>query len=174
MTEGELARFEAAVLPHLDAAYTLARYLMRSPQDAEDAVQEACLRALTYFGGFRGDDGRAWLLQIVRNDCFSRRHRLREDAFTAEFDDERHSAGAEPDQPDVVLLRDDARDAVHRALGQLPWEFREALVLRELEGLSYKEISRVVGVPIGTVMSRLARARRRLQAVLTAGAGEGI
>jgi len=154
-------RFEAAVLPHLDAAYTLARYLTRNAHDAEDVAQDACLRALKYFDGFRGEDGtsaRAWLLAIVRNTAYTWRRHHRADTLSTEFDETQHSQAEVDDQPDRELLA--------RALDGLAPEFREVIVLRELQGLSYKEISDVAGVPIGTVMSRLSRARTRLQEAL--------
>ena len=164
-----LARFERAVLPHLDAAYTLARYLTRNEHDAEDVVQDACLRALKYFDGFRGEEGtsaRAWLLAIVRNTAYTWRRRRRGDALATEFDETEHSHAVADDHPEGVLLRRDAKEALGRALDGLAPEFREVIVLRELEGLSYKEISDVAGVPVGTVMSRLSRARTRLQEAL--------
>src|SRR6266545_717572 len=156
-----LARFEAVVLPHLDAAYTLARYLMRNAQDAEDVVQDACLRALKYFEGFRGEEAtsaRAWLLTIVRNTAHSWRKRHRPDALAVEFDETEHS--------DAVVHDPEAKETLGRALDRLAPEFREVIVLRELQGLSYKEISDVTGVPVGTVMSRLSRGRARLQEAL--------
>jgi RNA polymerase sigma-70 factor (ECF subfamily) len=164
----ELERFEAIVLPHLDAAYTLARYLTRDDHDAQDIVQDAYLRALKYFGGFRGGgadgrDGRAWLLAIVRNTAYTWRRRHRADALATEFDEEQHSDAVAEHHPAAALERDGARQSLHQALDRLGPEFREVIVLRELEGLSYKEIGDVTGVPIGTVMSRLSRARRRLQ-----------
>jgi len=158
-----LARFEAVVLPHLDAAYTLARYLMRNASDADDVVQDACLRALKYFEGFRGDaatSARSWLLTIVRNTAHSWRKRHRPDALGVEFDETEHS--------DAVVHDPEAKETLGRALDRLPPEFREVIVLRELQGLSYKEISDVTGVPVGTVMSRLSRARGRLQDALRA------
>jgi RNA polymerase sigma-70 factor, ECF subfamily len=164
-----LARFEAVVLPHLDAAYTLARYLTRDAHDAEDVVQDACLRALKYFDGFRGEAGtsaRAWLLAIVRNTAHTRRERQRGDALTTEFDEAQHSDAIADDNPAGVLLQKAAKETLDRALERLAPEFREVIVLRELEGLSYKEISEVAGVPVGTVMSRLSRARTRLQEAL--------
>jgi RNA polymerase sigma-70 factor, ECF subfamily len=164
-----LARFEAAVLPHMDAAYTLARYLMRNAHDAEDVVQDACLRALKYFDTFRGAEGasaRAWLLAIVRNTAYSWRGRRRMDAVATEFDETQHSDAVADEHPEGVLLRAAAKETLARALDRLAPEFREAIVLRELEGLSYKEISEVAGVPVGTVMSRLSRARTRLQEAL--------
>jgi RNA polymerase sigma factor (sigma-70 family) len=169
LESNELERFEAAVLPHLSAAYTLARYLTRNDHDAEDIVQDAYLRALKHFDGFRGEAGtsaRAWLLAIVRNTAYSSRRRQRPENFATEFDEEVHSDAVADDHPEAVLLRDSAKDSLRRALDRLPPEFREVIVLRELEGLSYKEISEVAGVPLGTVMSRLSRARTRLQEAL--------
>jgi len=162
----ELARFEAAVLPHLDAAYTLARYLMRDRHDAEDAVQDAYLRALRHFGGFRGGDGRAWLLAIVRNSCHTLLRQRSRGALDTEFSEELHSDAVDVDDPETAALRGVAQESVQRALDRLPDEFREIIVLRELQGLSYKEISAVANIPVGTVMSRLARARQRLQRAL--------
>jgi RNA polymerase sigma-70 factor (ECF subfamily) len=168
LESNELGRFEAIVLPHLDAAYTLARYLVRNEHDAQDMVQDAYLRALKYFDGFRGDDGRAWLLTIVRNTAFTwlRRHRV--DASAAEFDERLHSEGVADAHPEAALLGASARESLHQALDGLPAEFREVIVLRELQGLSYQEIGEVTGVPMGTVMSRLSRARQRLQRALLA------
>jgi RNA polymerase sigma-70 factor, ECF subfamily len=159
----DIARFEALLLPHLDAAYNLARWLTHDDQEAQEIVQEAFVRALRFFGGFRGGDGRAWLLTIVRNTCFGRMRRERPGDLTTPFDEEVHGLDREEPGPETALLiADDAR-AVFRALEDLAVEFREVLVLREIEGLSYKEIADVTGVPIGTVMSRLARARRQIQ-----------
>lgn len=155
--------FAAVVLPHLDAAYTLARYLTRNDADAQDVVQDAALRALKYFGGFRGttgSDGRAWFLAIVRNTAHTWRHRQHGDVPVTQFNEELHSDHVAPTDPTAAV---DLRQAVDA----LPLEFREVIVLRELEGLSYKEISDVTGVPVGTVMSRLSRARKRLQEALT-------
>jgi RNA polymerase sigma-70 factor (ECF subfamily) len=167
-----LARFEGTVLPWLDAAYNLARHLLRDPYDAEDAVQDACVRALRHFGGFRGDNPRAWLLTIVRHTCYSWRRREARHPAATEFDEELHGVSERPDDPEPAEERRRAGAEVERALEQLPGEFREVLVLRELEGLSYKEIGEVVRVPVGTVMSRLSRARERMQRAL-AGGGEG-
>jgi RNA polymerase sigma-70 factor (ECF subfamily) len=167
----ELGRFEAIVLPHLDAAYTLARYLVPNEEDARDVVQDAYLRALKYFGGFRGAeaaDGRPWLLAIVRNAAYSRRRRQRVDAGATEFDEQLHSDTVADAHPEAELMVSAARESLHQALDQLPLEFREVIVLRELEGMSYKEIGDVTGVPVGTVMSRLSRARQRLQRALWA------
>jgi RNA polymerase sigma-70 factor, ECF subfamily len=169
LESSELARFETAVLPHLDAAYNLARYVTRNAHDAEDVVQDACLRALKYFDSFRGEEGtsaRAWLLAIVRNTAYTWRRRGGVDPRATEFDETRHSDAVADDHPEGELLRSDAKEALTRALDSLAPEFREVIVLRELEGLSYKEISEVAGVPVGTVMSRLSRARARLQQAL--------
>jgi RNA polymerase sigma-70 factor, ECF subfamily len=155
--------FEQLVLPHLNAAYNLARWLTRNDQDAEDVVQEACLRALRFFGGFHGGDGRAWLLAIVRNSCYDwlRRHHPAETAVG--FDEDLHSAADQNDTPEHLLLERADQLRLREALEALPLAWREVLILRELEGLSYKEIADVVGIKMGTVMSRLARARARLQ-----------
>lgn len=171
MEPHELGRFEAIVLPHLDAAYTLARYLTRNEHDAQDVVQDSYLRALKYFDGFRGSegsDGRAWLLAIVRNTAFTSRRRYRRETNAAEFDEKLHSEAVADVHPEAALLGSSARESLHQALDQLPAEFREVIVLRELQGLSYKEIGEVTGVPVGTVMSRLSRARSRLQQALYA------
>jgi RNA polymerase sigma-70 factor (ECF subfamily) len=155
--------FEAAVLPHLDAAYNLARWLMRNPADAEDVVQEAFVRALKYFPRFRGDNPRAWLLQIVRNTAYSSMKLNRGAALVASDDDARLPELADPgDDPEVRLMKDQDRATLFRLLAGLPVELREALVLRELEELSYKQIADITEAPIGTVMSRLWRARRLL------------
>jgi RNA polymerase sigma-70 factor (ECF subfamily) len=164
----ELERFEAVVLPHLDAAYGVARYLMRNDADSDDVVQEAFLRAMRYFGGFHGEgpsQGRAWVLAIVRNTAATWRRRHSADASTTEFDEAIHSDGADAG-PDSDLSRWDSRETLAQALDRLPPELREVIILREIEGLSYKEIGDVTDVPIGTVMSRLSRARKRLQAAL--------
>jgi RNA polymerase sigma-70 factor (ECF subfamily) len=165
----ELERFESTVLPHLSAAYSLARYLTRNGSDADDVVQEAYLRALKYFGGFRGEaaaESRGWLLSIVRNTAYTWMRRRRPEAAAVEFDEVLHSEAIGDEHPGAALERTSARETLAETLGQLPPAFREILVLRELEGLSYKEISEVVGVPVGTIMSRLSRARKRLQEAL--------
>jgi RNA polymerase sigma-70 factor (ECF subfamily) len=164
----KFSRFEEQILPHLDAAYNLARWLMRNEDEAADAVQDACLRALRFIGGFRGGDGRVWLLAIVRNACYSRLKRGARREMETEFDDEIHSPGTEAANPEDLLERSRDSETLGRALEELPEEFREVVVMRELEGMAYKEIAEVAGLPIGTVMSRLARARKRLQQVLSA------
>jgi RNA polymerase sigma-70 factor (ECF subfamily) len=169
--QNEMVAFNQAVLPHVDAAYNLARWLTRNDQDAEDIAQEACLRAFKYWRGFSGRDCRSWLLKIVRNTFYSwLRQRSVQPVLT---DDGETDANADnvPD-PESALIQNADRDMLRAALEDLAVEFREAIVLRELEGLSYKEIADIAGVPIGTVMSRLARARKRLQSYLTKTASE--
>jgi RNA polymerase sigma factor (sigma-70 family) len=158
-----LARFEEAVLPHLAAAYNLARWLTRNEHDAEDVVQEAYVRAWKFFGGFHGGESRAWLLAIVRNTCYTWLQHNRPQDRTTEFDEEIHSLDGEAANPETLLLQTVHHQLLRQALEELPVEFREVMILRELEGLSYKEIADIANVPIGTVMSRLARARKRLQ-----------
>jgi RNA polymerase sigma-70 factor (ECF subfamily) len=155
--------FEQLMLPHLDAAYNLARWLVRNTQDAEDVVQEAYLRAFKFFGGYQGGDARAWVLKIVRNAGYSFLEKNRPADLAEEFDEEIHTAGtARPDAEAALLQSADTR-ALRNALDELPVNYREVLVLRELEGMSYKEIAEVTGVPIGTVMSGLARGRGQLR-----------
>ncbi|HEX9304866.1 MAG TPA: sigma-70 family RNA polymerase sigma factor [Thermoanaerobaculia bacterium] len=163
--QSDVARFEQAVLPHMDAAYNLARWLTRNDADAADVTQEAFLRALKFFGGFRGGDTRAWLLTIVRNTCYTWLRRNRVNELATPFDEEAHSG--ESDDPETILLEGADREMLRQALEALPVEFREVMILRELEGLSYKKIAGIADVPVGTVMSRLARARKRLRLVLT-------
>jgi RNA polymerase sigma-70 factor (ECF subfamily) len=165
-------RFEQTVLTHLDAAYNLARWLVHSPADADDVVQESCLRALRFFGGFRGGDGRAWLLKIVRNTCYSWLRKNRPAEINDEFDETVHTPAQATDSPEAKLISRAESDRLRKALEALPAAFREVLVLREIEGLSYKEISDVTGVPMGTVMSSLSRARQKLREQLGAPAGK--
>jgi len=172
MNEGDLQRFERIVLPHLDDAYTLARYLLRDEHDAQDVVQEASLRALRYFDGYSGGDARAWLLAIVRNCSLSWRKRRRVDDHTVPFEDVAAVPTSEADAPDALAMQASEQARVMQAIASLPEEFREVIVLREVQDLSYREIGDVVGVPIGTVMSRLARARKRLAALLDIDARE--
>lgn len=168
MEPSQLERFEAVVLPHMSAAYGLARYLTRNDADADDVVQEAFLRALRYFGSFRGEasQSRAWVLAIVRNTAHTWRRRYRADASATEFDETVHSEATADEHPESALARRDSRAALAQVLDGLPHDLREVIVLREVEGLSYKEMSEVVEVPIGTIMSRLSRARKRLQEAL--------
>ena len=152
-------------MPHLDAAYNLARWLARNERDAEDVVQEACLRAFRFFASFHGGNARAWLLAIVRNTYYSWLEKNRGRALNVEFNEETVASSdcglATPgDDVERLLEQDDTRQLVHRALEQLPAEFREVLVLRELEEMSYRDIAEIADIPLGTVMSRLSRARR--------------
>ena len=162
----ERIRFEQLVLPHLDGAVNLARWLLRNRADAEDMAQEAMLRAYRFFGQFRGGDARAWLLQIVRNSCYTWLDKNRPLDLITEFDEELHVGSSE--NPETLAARADEREQLICALESLPPRFREVLVLRELEGCSYKEIAEITEIPIGTVMSTLSRARERLQRTVTA------
>jgi RNA polymerase sigma-70 factor, ECF subfamily len=157
-------RFETLVLPHLDAAHNLARWLLRGGADAEDVTQEAMLRAYRFFGGFHGGDVRAWLLQIVRNTCFSWMEKNRHGKDMTEFDEEQH--GPPGPNPEALAIAANSREQLTQALEALPPRFREVIVLRELEGCSYKEIATITSIPIGTVMSTLSRARRHLRLAL--------
>ena len=168
----KFTRFELAILPHLDSAYNLARWLMRNDDDAADAVQDACLRALRSINSFRGDDGRAWLLAIVRNTCYTRLKRGAPRDSDSEFDDEIHSPQIEPANPETLLERSRDGETLRHALEALPANLREIIVMRELDGMAYKEIAQAAAIPLGTVMSRLARARKRLQHMLTAYPGK--
>ena len=168
------ADFELLMLEHLGAAYNLARWLMRNPHDAEDAVQDACLRALQGFGGYAGGSAKAWLLTIVRNVCLTRLRRttsskvVRLDDVMAQVDvisAARNEGSAQ--NPDAQLVAKLDSQRVSQAIARLPEGFREVVVLREIEELSYQDIASIVGVPIGTVMSRLARGRERLRVLLT-------
>ena len=161
--ESFLQDFEAAALPHLSAAYNLARWLTRDNTDAEDVVQEAYLRAFKHFRGFHGTNGRPWLLAIVRNTCYTWMQQNRAPELRTAFDEEMHTMTQDPVNPETLLLKEADNELVRQAVEELPPEFREVIVLRELEELSYKQIAAVVEIPIGTVMSRLARARKRLQ-----------
>ena len=159
--KNRLVNFEEVVLPHLDAAYNLARWLTRNDADAEDVVQEAILRAFRFFKGFHGGDSRAWTLKIVRNTCYSWLQKNRAHENMSEFDEELHSG--ESGNPETLLIESIDKRRLKQILDELPLEFREIVILRELEGLSYKEIAGIADLPLGTVMSRLARARARLQ-----------
>lgn len=180
--KSKLARFEACALPHMDASYNLARWLTRNDHDAEDIVQEAYLRAFRFFAGFRGPDARAWLLSIVRNTCYTWLKQNRVQDLITSFDEEahEHSAALEATSsisttnPETLLLQQVDEQTLRQALEALPVEFREVMILRELEDMSYKQIAAITDVPVGTVMSRLARARKRLQECLAVGAKEGV
>ena len=161
------ADFERVFLPHLDAAYNLARWLLRNDQDAEDAVQEAYMRAYKAFARFRGGDGKAWFMTILRNVCYTMIKKLRSHETPEPFDEEIHQPGGESEMQEAFRQKANA-ESLQCALNKLPDEFREIIVLHDLEGLAYKEIASVAGIPIGTVMSRLARARGRLRAEIVA------
>ena len=168
MNEDAQARFAASVLPHLDAAYNLARWLVRDAHDAQDVVQDALVRALRHFDGFRGGDPRPWLLAIVRNAAFAWLGSRRPGEGDVP-DDELDAAlpvGAPPGDPESLAIRRAERREIDAAIAALPIAFREAVVLRELEELSYRDIARITDVPIGTVMSRLSRARHLLAVAL--------
>jgi RNA polymerase sigma factor (sigma-70 family) len=158
----ELTSFEEAMLPHLDAAHNLAKWLLRNEQDAQDVVQEAYLRAFRSFTGFHGTNGRAWLLTIVRNTSYTLLKKSHAVDLTTTFDEEIHATGHESVSPATVLEHSEDAQLIKEAMEELPAEFREILVLRHQEGLSYKEIADVAQIPPGTVMSRLARARAKL------------
>jgi RNA polymerase sigma-70 factor (ECF subfamily) len=158
-------------MAHLDAAYNLARWLARDERDAEDVVQEACLRAYRFFASFHGGNARAWLLAIVRNTYYSWREKNQAQTLNVEFNDDTVAAvdcdlATAGDSVERVLHAEDTRRLVHDALGLIPAEFREVLVLRELEDMSYRDIARIADIPLGTVMSRLSRARKLLLGAL--------
>ena len=167
LEDDELQTFEQVVLPHLDAAYNLARWLMRSDQDAQDVAQEAYLRAFRFFPGFRGGDARAWLLRIVRNACYTWLSVNRPLQDAAEFDEHSFTPDSRALNPEEIILRNNSDSLVRKALEMLPPNSREVLVLREMEGMPYKEIAEVTGMPLGSVMSTLSRARDRLRQTLT-------
>jgi RNA polymerase sigma-70 factor (ECF subfamily) len=164
----EITSFEEAMLPHLDAAHNLAKWLLRNEQDAQDVVQEAYLRAFRSFNGFRGTNGRAWLLTIVRNTSYTLLKKSHAVDLTTPFDEEIHATGHESVSPATILEHSEDSDLITEAMDALPAEFREIVVLRHQEGLSYKEIADIAQIPPGTVMSRLARARAKLKEYLAA------
>jgi RNA polymerase sigma-70 factor (ECF subfamily) len=164
--------FEALMLPHLDAAYNLAKWLLGNEQDAQDVVQEAYLRAFKSFSGFHGSNGRAWLLTIVRNTSYTLFKKNRAVDFTTTFDEEIHAPGYDSVSPATILEQGEDAELIREAMDELPAEFREILVLRHQEDLSYKEIADVAQIPPGTVMSRLARARAKLKERLAARVGK--
>ena len=172
--KAELQSFENVMLPHLDAAHNLARWLLRNEQDAQDVVQEAYLRAFKSFGGFHGSNGRAWLLTIVRNTSYTLLKKNQAVDLTTTFDEELHASGQESVSPETILERSEDAALIKEAMDELPVEFREILTLRHQEGLSYKEIAEIAQIPPGTVMSRLARARAKLKEYLAARIGKEI
>jgi RNA polymerase sigma factor (sigma-70 family) len=162
----ELTSFEEAMLPHLDAAHNLAKWLLRNEQDAQDVVQEAYLRAFRSFTGFHGTNGRAWLLTIVRNTSYTLLKKSHAVDLTTTFDETIHATGYDSVNPATLLEHTEDTQLIKEAMDQLPAEFREILTLRHQEGLSYKEIADIAQIPSGTVMSRLARARAKLKECL--------
>jgi RNA polymerase sigma factor (sigma-70 family) len=164
--QSKVVRFEEIALPHLNAAYNLARWLVHDANEAEDVVQEAYLRAFKFFGGYYGGDSRAWLLTIVRNTCYTWLQQNRVLRLAEPIDDNIDELGLSDSDPETLFLQSVDSQMVRQALQELPVEFREVVVLREMEGLSYKEIANVVDIPMGTVMSRLKRGRTRLHALL--------
>jgi RNA polymerase sigma factor (sigma-70 family) len=171
-SQEKLRRFEKEISPHLKSAYNLAKWLTRSHEDAEDVVQDAFLRAFSAFDSYRGDDAqpqnaKAWLLTIVRNTSMTWLKRNRNRGATLGFEEALDCPSEPSPDPEETLLISCDREEVRQALEQLPWEFREAIVLREMEDLSYREISATIGVPLGTVMSRLSRGRDSLRRILS-------
>ena len=156
----------ALFIVHLDAAYNLARWLMHDETEAEDMVQEAYVRVASHLAGFRGGDGRAWLLTIVRNSCYDRLRQKGASDRNTDFDEELHSARRQTPNPETAVLLAERSELVKRSLAELPAEYREVLILRELEQLSYRQIADIAGIPLGTVMSRISRARQQLQRTL--------
>jgi len=161
-----LAQFEQVMLPHMAAAYNLARWLTRREEDASDVTQEAMVRAFTFFKGYHGGDSRSWLLAIVRNTCYSWLRKNRAHEFSTSFDLDLHDTEDPAANPEGVAVQSANQELLRKAFEEIPLEYREILVLRELEGLSYREICGVTELPIGTVMSRLSRGRARLQRIL--------
>jgi len=160
--ESRLRLFEEIILPHMDAAYNLARWLTRNEHDSQDVVQEAYLRAFRFFDSYKGGDGKSWLLEVVRNTCFTWHRRERRNLATVVFDEAAHTSCVRPNQEEALV---DAanRTILQNCIERLPEAFREVLVMRDLEEMSYRQIAEVTGLPTGTVMSRLSRARKRLE-----------
>ena len=172
--ETKLALFEQAIVPHLNAAYNLAAWLTRNKDDAEDVVQEAYLRAFRFFGGFHGGDGKAWLLAIVRNTCQTWLRREKGNRSVVMFDEQMHSPELTKANPEGILLKKFDVGSLRECLEGLPVDYREVMILRELEEMSYQEIADVVKIPLGTVMSRLSRARQRLADCVAARVNGGL
>jgi RNA polymerase sigma-70 factor (ECF subfamily) len=163
LTEADRRRFEEIFLPHLDSAYSLARWIIQHHQDAQDVVQDAYIRAFRGFHRFRGGNSRAWFLTIVRNTAYNWLNCHAPEAKLIPYDEEKHAEIISINEPKDALVYEGQKEHLQRALERLPLEFREIIILYELEGLSYKELAAALGIPVGTVMSRLSRARRRLQ-----------
>lgn len=170
--QSRVVRFEEIALPHLGAAYNLARWLVQNEADAQDIVQEAYLRAFKFFSGYHGGDARAWLMTIVRNTCYTWLQQNRVLRSADPIEDKLDELGMDFSDPEMLLVQTVDAQMVRQALQELPVEFREVVVLREMEGFSYKEIANVVDIPIGTVMSRLKRGRNRLHALLVSRMGK--
>jgi len=162
-SDSRMRLFEEVILPHLNAAYNLARWLTRNEHDAQDAVQEAYLRAFRFFDGYRGGDGKSWLLEIVRNTCFTFLRREKRNVMSVVFDEAAHTPAVNPPNAEEALVEASKKTIMRSCIEGLPEAFREVLVMRELEEMSYRQIADVAGVPAGTVMSRLSRARKRLE-----------
>jgi RNA polymerase sigma-70 factor (ECF subfamily) len=163
LMEEDRRRFEELFLPYLDTAYNLARWITQHDQDAQDVVQDAYIRAFKGFRRFRGGNSRAWFMTIVRNTAYNWLNRPAAEEKVIPYDDEKHANIISMNEPEDEFVSEGRRQYLKRALEQLPLEFREVIILYELEGLSYKELAAALGIPIGTVMSRLSRARRRLR-----------
>jgi RNA polymerase sigma-70 factor (ECF subfamily) len=161
--ESRLRLFEETILPHLNAAYNLARWLTRNEHDADDVVQEAYLRAFRFFDSYRGGDGKSWLLEVVRNTCFTFQRREKRHGTSVEFDEASHTPSVSPPDAEEALVVAGEQTILKDCIEGLPDAFRGILVMRELEEMSYRQISEVAGLPPGTVMSRLSRARKRLE-----------
>lgn len=166
MVENDYVNFESTVLPHLDAAYNFARWLTRNEEDAADIVQDACLRAMKYFGGYRGGDSRAWLFTIIRNIFYTKKSTEAKSRSVIDRNYEMSDLVTHESNPETIYQRIENTELLHKALEELPVEFREIIILRELEGLDYKEIAEIAEIPMGTVMSRLSRARKILSKYL--------
>jgi RNA polymerase sigma-70 factor (ECF subfamily) len=163
LSDSRMRLFEEVILPHLNAAYNLARWLTRNEHDAQDAVQEAYLRAFRFFDGYRGGDGKSWLLEIVRNTCFTFLRREKRNVMSVVFDEAAHTLAVNSPNAEEALVEASKKTIMRSCIEGLPEAFREVLVMRELEEMSYRQIADVAGVPAGTVMSRLSRARKRLE-----------
>ncbi len=164
--QSKQALFEQTILPHIDAAYNMARWIVNNDEDAQDLVQESYLRAYKYFSSYQGGNSRSWLLTIVRNTCYTWLQQNRAQELNVELNEETAAGEGEAGDPAALAQVSADRQAVADALARLPVGYRELVILREQEGMSYKEIALIAGIPIGTVMSRLARARQRLKECL--------
>ncbi len=171
MAGSRLAEFEEAIIPHLGAAYDLARWLTRNSHEAEDVVQESYLKAFRFFDGFHGGDGKAWLMAIVRNTCFTLLQKNKVNAASDVFDERLHSDAARVVDAEEALIERVGLESLRGCIEVLPAEYREVVVMREIQELSYKQIAEITCVPVGTVMSRLSRGRKRLEECVTRQSG---